>query len=41
MHFAVPIRNENVFWTSSYDSGTVSHFRQLQPYPNAGKTRNQ
>ena len=39
--FAVLIRNENVFWPSSCDKGTVSHFCGFQPNPNVGKTRNQ
>ena len=38
--FAVLIRNENVFWSSSCGGGTVSHFYGFQPYPNVGKSRN-
>ena len=34
VHFALPIRNENVFWTSSYDGGTVSHFRASERWKN-------
>jgi len=39
--FAGLIRNQNIFWTGSYDGGIVSHFCGFPPNPNAGKTRNQ